>query len=166
MKQNQLKKLKTTIILAAPNYLTPGPSPKGRGVTMVYFMATEMHGDAVPKIFENARVLRKELTFAEKVLWNEIRSRKLNGYKFRRQHVISLYIADFYCHESKLAIELDGGYHNTKDRIELDKLRTEVLNDFGITVLRFTNIEVLDNLDFVIETIKTHLTPLEREHNF
>jgi 5-methyltetrahydrofolate--homocysteine methyltransferase/ATP-dependent helicase HrpA len=116
-----------------------------------------MHGDALSNVFENARSLRKELTFAEKVLWNEIRSRKLNGYKFRRQHVISLYIADFYCHESKLALEIDGGYHNTKDMIELDKLRTEVLNDFGITVLRFTNIEVLDNLEQVLITIKTHL---------
>jgi type I restriction enzyme M protein len=72
-----------------------------------------------------------------------------------------LYIADFYCHEAKLAIEIDGGYHNTKDMQELDKLRTAVFEDFGITVLRFTNTDVLDNITLVIEPIKSHLTPFE-----
>jgi very-short-patch-repair endonuclease len=120
-------------------------------------MATEMHGDSTPKIFENARELRKELTFAEKVLWDKIRDRKLNGRKFRRQHALSLYIADFYCHECNLVIELDGGYHNTKDMQELDKMRTAVFEDFGIIVLRFKNEEVLDNIDYVIAEIETYL---------
>jgi very-short-patch-repair endonuclease len=124
-------------------------------------MATEMHGDATPTIFENALILRRNLTFPEKVVWNQIRNKKLNGYKFRRQHALSLYIADFYCHEAKLAIEIDGGYHNTKDMQELDKLRTAVFEDFGITVLRFTNTDVLDNITLVIEQIKSHLTPFE-----
>jgi very-short-patch-repair endonuclease len=121
-------------------------------------MATEMHGDYAPKVFENARILRKELTLAEEVLWGKIRNRKFNNCKFRRQHVLSLYIADFYCHECKLVIELDGGYHNTKDRVVLDELRTKVFEDFGITVLRFTNKEVLDNIDYVLKTIEPHLT--------
>lgn len=120
-----------------------------------------MHGDATPTIFENARLLRRELTFAEKVVWNQIRNKKLSGYKFRRQHALSLYIADFYCHEAKLVIEIDGGYHNTKDMRELDKLRTAVFEDFGITVLRFTNEEALDNITLVVEQIKSHLTPFE-----
>ena len=120
-------------------------------------MATDMHGDATPTIFGNAKSLRKVLTKAEGLLWTNIRNRQFNGQKFRRQHVLSLYIAYFYCHESKLVIELDGGYHNTKDVKELDELRTKVFEDFGITVLRFTNDEVINDLDRVLLKIKSSM---------
>jgi len=71
--------------------------------------------------FENAKRMRKEPTHEEYVLWEELRNRKLLNYKFRRQHPLNKYIADFYCHELNLVIELDGNYHKEKDIIEKDK---------------------------------------------
>lgn len=120
-------------------------------------MPTEMHGDATPKIFENARELRNSLTTAEKYLWSKIQKRQLKGFRFRRQHPISLYIADFYCHEAKLVIELDGEYHNTSDMQELDAYRTEVIKNFGIHVLRFTNDDVLNDIETVLNKISVCL---------
>ena len=121
-------------------------------------MPTDIHGDATPTIFKNAKLLRKVLTPAEKLFWDRIKNRQLNNCKFRRQHALSLYIADFYCHEAKLVIELDGGYHNTKDMQELDEYRTKVFEDFGITVLRYENKEVLNCIDKVLLEITAYLT--------
>lgn len=121
-------------------------------------MPSEMHGDATPKIFENARDLRKTMTEAEQILWQRLKDRQLYNYKFRRQHPISLFIADFYCHKAKLVIELDGGYHLTKDMKELDAERTAVINDFGITVLRFSNQDIIDNIERVLIEISTYLS--------
>jgi very-short-patch-repair endonuclease len=112
------------------------------------------------KTIIKARYLRHEETKAEKILWKEIRNRKL-GVKFRRQHPVDKFILDFYAPEIKLGIELDGFSH--KENTEYDKLRTEYLKSKGIKIIRFWNSEIENNLKEVIfkikEEIKIHLTP-------
>ena len=88
---------------------------------------------------ERARALRKEATPAEQVLWEVLRDRQFNSLKFRRQHVIDRYIVDFYCAEHKLAIELDGPIHDTKDQQEKDKHRAQAIQREKIRILRFKN---------------------------
>jgi len=105
-------------------------------------------------IFNNAKQLRLNMTEAEKVLWEELRKNKLEGYKFRRQHPIQNYIADFYCHALQLVIEIDGENHLTKEQIKIDIERTEILNSNSIDVIRYTNQEVLEDLEKVIQEIK------------
>lgn len=104
-----------------------------------------------------AAELRKSMTSAEKVLWQQLRNRKMEGLKFRRQHPVNIFILDFYCHEKKLAIEVDGGIHQSEDQREWDENRTFELNEFGITVLRFANEEVIDYTAKVIRTISDYL---------
>ena len=105
------------------------------------------------------RDLRKNPTKAEKILWKALRNRKLLNMKFRRQQPIfhdltgreTFFIADFYCHEKNLIIELDGTIHNFK--IKQDKERTEILNSLGLRIIRFSNNEVENNLNNVIKKI-------------
>lgn len=85
-----------------------------------------------------------------------MKNNQLAGFKFRRQHPISLYIADFYCHKLKLIIEIDGGYHFTKEQIPKDEERTEILEFNGIRVIRFSNDEVLLNIDTVLKEIEKY----------
>ena len=113
-----------------------------------------LHKNANPKLYEFGRSLRKGMTGAENKLWEHLRSKKLNGLKFRRQHPLHNYIADFYCHEKKLVIEIDGAVHTTKDNAEYDKGRTFELQELGVTVIRFWNDEVIDDLEGVLEKIK------------
>ena len=108
---------------------------------------------APPSVFEKARYLRDNQTEAEQILWNRINSKQL-GVKFRRQHPIYKYIADFYCHEKKLVLEIDGKYHLKSEQKEQDELRSEDIRDFGIEVIRFTNDEVILNTANVVEKIK------------
>lgn len=100
------------------------------------------------------RYLRHEETKAEKILWKELRNRKLNV-KFRRQHPVDRFILDFYAPEIKLGIELDGFSH--KESREYDKLRTEYFESLGIKIIRFWNIEIEQNLKSVIDKIKKNL---------
>jgi len=100
-----------------------------------------------------AAELRKNMTYAEKVLWQQLRNRKLDDLKFRRQHPVDIFILDFYCHEKKLAIEVDGGIHNSGEQKEWDENRTYELNEFGITVLRFSNEDIIDKTESVINSI-------------
>ena len=93
------------------------------------------------------------MTEAEVVLWNELKGRKLNGLKFRRQHPVHYYIADFYCHEKKLIIEVDGEIHQSNSAKEHDENRTAELEESGIIVLRFTNKQVLTALNKVLHDI-------------
>jgi len=117
-----------------------------------------MYLKAAPILFEYAKELRDEKsTKAERALWQELKSKKLNGYKFRFQHLIGKFIADFYCNEKKLIIEIDGGYHFEKEQEELDEARTEWLEMRGIKVIRFKNEEVLQRLQTVLEMIKSEL---------
>lgn len=104
-------------------------------------------------IFDNARVLRKSPTHAESILWSYLRQRPM-GYKFRRQHPISIYIADFYCHSLKLIIEVDGGIHLNSDVQKHDQERQKNLESEGLFFIRCTNEDVEKNLENVIKRIE------------
>ena len=93
------------------------------------------------------------MTEAEKILWYRLRNRKLNGLKFRRQHPIDRFVADFFCVEKELVIEIDGGIHNETNIKELDENRTYELERFGLKVLRFSNEEVENEIEKVLEKI-------------
>ncbi|MGG9962459.1 endonuclease domain-containing protein [Ferruginibacter sp. SUN106] len=114
----------------------------------------KLHGNSRPATYENARDLRKVQTRAEERLWQALRNEKVCNLKFRRQHAFDDYILDFYCHKMKLAVEVDGEVHNEPEVAAYDKIRTNNLNENGITVLRFTNEEVLKNINKVIKTIE------------
>ena len=105
-----------------------------------------------PKTRKRARELRRELTPIEAILWQRLRSRRLAGLKFRRQHPIGPFITDFYCAERKLVIEIDGDTHAEQARY--DASRTAWLEEQGNRVIRFNNRDVLDNLPGVLEMIK------------
>jgi very-short-patch-repair endonuclease len=116
-----------------------------------------------------ARHNRREMTESEAVLWNALRKIQ-SGFRFRRQHPIGDYIADFVCLSAKLVIEVDGGYHNDPAQQEADLVRTEALQSKGFQVIRFKNEEINDDVKTVVMRIKEHLSngsnnaprPLER----
>ena len=118
----------------------------------------DMWKGASPQIFLNAKKLRENLTAAEEKLWLAVKNNQIDGYKFRRQHPISNYIADFYCHALKLVIEIDGVYHLTEEQKLLDAKRTNDIEFQGLKVIRFTNEEVLLQLTEVIAKIKASIT--------
>ena len=100
---------------------------------------------------ERARELRKQMTPTEKILWEHLRNRKLAGFKFRRQHPIGPYISDFYCAESQLIVEVDGGIHNTQQ--DYDRERDQALTARGLHMIRIKNEEVLWDIDGALELI-------------
>lgn len=102
---------------------------------------------------QNARKLRNHPTEAEAYLWNFLKGSSLK-YRFRQQHIIKNYVVDFVCLKCRLIIEIDGGYHNNENQIALDRQRTDELNSLGFEVLRFTNEEVLQDVDTVLSKIK------------
>ena len=102
---------------------------------------------------EFARENRKNMTLSETLLWEQLR-RLPSTFHFRRQHIIGDYIVDFVCLEQSLVIEVDGGYHSEPRQIEDDIFRTEKLNKYGFTVLRFKNEQITDNIDEVMRVIK------------
>jgi len=102
---------------------------------------------------DQRRALRRTQTDAERALSRLLRSRALEGYKFRRQHGAGPYVLDFYCAEAHLAVEADGSQHYTSDGLADDAVRTAYLDALGIRVLRFTNVEALTNAEGVVETI-------------
>jgi very-short-patch-repair endonuclease len=106
-----------------------------------------------PELLAFARQLRREHTDAEKLMWGLLRNRHLGKPKFRRQHPLGTYVLDFYCHDARLAIELDGGQHNTDAGRRHDERRSEFLAEQGIQVLRYWNHEVLEETDSVLEAI-------------
>ena len=109
-------------------------------------------------IYDYAKELRKQETDAEILLWEKLRARRFEGFKFRRQSVIQLkYIADFYCAEKKLIVEIDGGIHKKPEVKFNDKNREEGLKERGYTVIRFWNSEVLKDVEKVLERIKGYL---------
>lgn len=101
--------------------------------------------------------LRKKQTDVEKLLWLNLRNKQLNSIKFYRQYSIGPYILDFFCYEQKLAVELDGGQHSENDQSIYDEKRTQYLNRYGITLLRFWNNEVIINLDGVLDRISSFI---------
>jgi very-short-patch-repair endonuclease len=116
------------------------------------------HNPPVPADALNfARSMRREFTDAEARLWRYLRSRGIEGFKFRRQHPFEGCILDFYCHEAKLALELDGGQHDDDRQVARDAARHRALARAGIRVLRFWNPEVLRNTIGVLEEIRSAL---------
>lgn len=115
---------------------------------------------AKEETFQAAKTLRNHETEAEKCLWARLNKKQL-GYKFRRQHPIKIFIADFYCHQLKLVIEVDGGIHRLPDQREYDIGREEEMAQFDIRIIRFTNKEVLGNMEKVIEGIKASIVAIE-----
>jgi cyclase len=124
-------------------------------------MDLPFHQGARPGTFQNARFLKKVSTQAERILWTFLRNRNL-GVKFRRQHPIDQFVLDFYCHEKRLAVELDGDIHRFYDKPEYDNYRTDVLKALGICVIRFTNDEVLHDVQQVLSVIKSRLAGIDR----
>ncbi|HTB51587.1 MAG TPA: acetylglutamate kinase [Ferruginibacter sp.] len=134
-------------------YTAPLGDGGGNSTYNMFYGATKL-------IFEKAEELRNRMTEAEEILWNAI---KINDFhlKFRRQHPISLYVADFYCHAIKLVIELDGGYHENEEVKRNDVVRENNIKDFGITVLRFKNEEITSNLENVLQKIDNTIIKLQ-----
>src|SRR5260370_11960200 len=104
-----------------------------------------------------ARDLRAKQTPAESLLWQLLRNRQLFGFKFRRQHQFADYIADFYCHEARLVIECDGSVHDRNEAWHHDKGRDAYMISQGLRVLRFSNKQIVTNIQRVLEEISSFL---------
>ena len=104
--------------------------------------------------FEKARLLRNNMTEAEIMVWDKLKNRQVFNARFRRQHPIGIFIVDFYCHEFKLAIEIDGEIHLEKEVIDYDDGRTHDIEKLGVRILRFTNDQVYNNIDVVQQEIR------------
>lgn len=111
---------------------------------------------AKPAIFEKAKWLRENMTATEKLLWDELKGNKILKLRFKPQHPIDVFIADFYCHKLKLVIEIDGGVLKEKSQKEYDIGRTVELAGFGIKVIRLQNEEVQSSLSEVIKRLKEY----------
>src|SRR5687767_824987 len=116
-------------------------------------MSTSMHFGTPKTIFQYAEKLRKHMTEAEKIIWERLCNKQL-GVRIRRQHPLWKFIADYYCHELKLVIEIDGEIHLLEERREYDISRDITLTEFGIEIIRFWNEEIIRDTDLVIERIK------------
>jgi imidazole glycerol-phosphate synthase subunit HisF len=123
-------------------------------------MKRKMHAWAEKEIYQRARDLRNHSTPAEDVLWCYLKA-KPHGLKFRRQHPYSIYILDFYCHSLKLVIEVDGSIHNLEEVKANDRQRQQLLENDSLTILRFTNKEILNNLEVVISKIEYQIATLK-----
>jgi very-short-patch-repair endonuclease len=111
-----------------------------------------MYFGARPETLSAAKILRRKMTVSEKLLWERLNQKKVSGIRFRRQHPISYFIADFYCHEARLVIELDGEIH--KQQVEYDDGRSAEMEKYFIKVIRFTNSVVENNMEEVIRRIE------------
>jgi very-short-patch-repair endonuclease len=114
------------------------------------------------RVTAKARALRQNMTKAEVFLWMNLRKRALNGARFRRQHPIGPYIADFTCPAAKLIIEVDGATHSTPEELAYDARRTKYLENKGWTVIRVTNTDIYENMDGVWRAIAAQLAPPSR----
>ena len=112
---------------------------------------------------QRARHLRANMTDAERLLWSHLKSRKLNGHKFRRQHIIGSYIVDFVCLKAELIVECDGSQHQDLQKL-YDKNRDLYLKQCGYKILRFWNNDVLTNIEGVWQIISENLLPLGCPH--
>ena len=109
-------------------------------------------------LIRKARALRSNMTKAEIILWSRLRSKKVNGYKFRRQQPIFDYIVDFYCDKLKLIIEVDGAIHSFSENERCDIKRDNILRINGYYVLRLTNLEIETELDSTIKKINSYIS--------
>ena len=130
------------------------------------FQAPDFYKTASPDRYELLKTFaqenRRNQTVAESFLWKHIKGNQL-GVKFLRQHVIYDYITDFAALEQKLIVEVDGGYHYLPEQMEWDAYRTDDLMKFGFKVIRFTNEEVLNNINRVMDSIIYELNHIERK---
>ena len=117
------------------------------------------------KLFKFAALMRMAPTSGESAMWNLLKEEAFANYKFRRQHPISTFIADFYSHELKLVIEIDGGYHLDKYQKEYDDFRDEDMRAIGIEVIRFRNEEVIRSRQTVLQKVLIGIELLELRSN-
>ena len=122
-------------------------------------MKRGMFYKADPLIFSNARELRNKLTPAEQIFWLRLKE-QFPKYKFRRQHPISIYIADFYCHKLKLVVEIDGPVHDSEEAKMNDEKRQKDLENLNLTVVRFTNDQIKNDIESVIKVIYSTIKKL------
>ena len=133
--------------------------PEGKEIKRIYYK----YQTARPSIYNLLKVNQQErkkfTTEAEQILWNYLKGKNLK-FKFRRQHIIDEFIVDFICIAKRLIIEIDGEYHHQPEQIEADKMRTQILNELGFKVIRFTNHEVKGNIDAVVNEIEKQVNSL------
>ncbi|MDF9798633.1 very-short-patch-repair endonuclease [Catalinimonas alkaloidigena] len=125
-------------------------------------MQRKMFYGAGPELFARARRLRATCTPAETEMWKYLRESQL-GLKFRRRHPIANYIADFYCHQAKIVVEIDGSIHKLQHIKEYDEGRTYVMEQLGIEVLRFSNEEVFSDIETIVEKIRNVISNIKQE---
>jgi very-short-patch-repair endonuclease len=117
-----------------------------------------------PKLKELARQLRNNSTQSEIRLWRYLKGKQMMGYDFHRQKPLLNYIADFFCHELMLVIELDGYTHNFEEVVEKDERKQKELEALGLTVLRFADIELMHDINNVLRTIEGYIEEFEEGH--
>ncbi|HPP08537.1 MAG TPA: endonuclease domain-containing protein [bacterium] len=115
----------------------------------------KIHYDKKLKKF--SRTLRQEMTDAERLFWSKVRMKQLNGYQFYRQRPIGEYVVDFYCPRAKLIIEIDGGQHYEDDGRRKDEMRDKFLSGIGLKILRFSDRDVIENIEGVVEHVLENL---------
>ena len=120
-----------------------------------------MHHGAQPSTFRNAAYLRKHPTKAEQILWERLRNNQIEGVRFRRQHPFDRYVPDFYANSVKLVIELDGNIHEEKSVILTDTEREAILISYSLNILRFSNDEVYNAEDEVVQEIRLAVVELK-----
>jgi len=138
-------------------------SPQGVGDRLNMFYG------ALPILFELARKLRDHQTEAELYLWSQLEHLKYLNVRFKRQHPVLYFVADFYCHKARLVIEVNGGYHDIPEQYKYDKEREHELEELGLKVIRFTNEQVLfhieNSLKVIEEVIKERIPITPRTPN-
>ncbi|MCZ2248047.1 MAG: DUF559 domain-containing protein [Bacteroidia bacterium] len=117
-----------------------------------------------PKLKELARQLRNNSTFAEVLLWNELKNKQIKGYDFHRQKPILNYILDFFCLELYLAIEVDGISHDNEERMIKDSKRQNEIEALGISFLRFSDEEIKTQLEGVVKEIERYIERFELKY--
>jgi very-short-patch-repair endonuclease len=117
-----------------------------------------MHLGASRELFRYAYQLRLRMTHAEAKLWEQLRNPELAGARFRRQHPLLYFIADFYCHAARIVVEVDGDIHLKPDQYQYDAGRTHELTEHGIEVMRFENELVMNQVSAVVSQIKRRVT--------
>jgi very-short-patch-repair endonuclease len=125
------------------------------------FKKDGMFNEANPLVFELAKNLRRNMTDAEMILWQHLKA-GINGIKFRRQHPIGIYVADFYCHKIKLIIEIDKSIHHKKEIKDYDIKRENDLKSWGYSVIRFSNDKVLKQREAVLAEIISFVQNLNK----
>lgn len=132
-------------------------SPLGLGGVVGGGCKNSMFYGALPIHFELAKKLRNNQTEAELYLWDNLQRLIYLNIRFKRQHPVLYFIADFYCHKAKIIIEVDGGYHDIPEQYLYDRNRENALNELGLKVVRFTNEEVLNSIEKVLKTIEKEI---------